>query len=130
MRLRINPDVVGGMADETGGFLVDVEEHGLTGSGSPKMMAAVGEMTGRGTRHRHSPLIWSDEAWTQLFGRTPEELAGFVSQDGNISTRQKEENAKLLRYLEQRLQWMRVVLAVGWMGEVDGGVLAVVGVVQ
>ena len=48
----------------------------------------------------------------------------------SISKKLKEENAKLLRYLEQRLTWMRVVLAVGWLDGVDAGVLAVLGVVQ
>jgi hypothetical protein len=114
-KLRVNPDVVGGMADESGGFLVSQEKR-----------------TGRTIKH--SPLLLSDQAWTDLLGRTPEELAEFCREADDagcgITSKQKMENAKLLRYLEQRLTWMRVVLAVGWLDEVDGGVLAVLGVVQ
>jgi hypothetical protein len=120
-KLRINPDVVGGMADESGGFLVDIFGQKTTG-------------TVPNRRHTPNPLIWSDHAWTDLLGRTPEELAEFCREVDDmgvsISKKQKEENAKLLRYLEQRLTWMRVVLAVGWLDEVDGGVLAVLGLVQ
>jgi hypothetical protein len=106
MGLRINPDVVGGMADETGGFSIS------SSSASSK---------------RHSPLLWTDLAWMQLLGRTQGELAEFVRED--VSARQRRENAKVVRYLEQRLEWMRVVLLVGWMGGVMGGRVGVLGVV-
>ena len=118
-KLRINPDVVGGMADESGGFLVDVFGQ---------------KTTAKNRRNSTNPLIWSDQAWTDLLGRSPEDLAEFCREVDDagcgIASKQKMENAKLLRYLEQRLTWMRVVLAVGWLDEVDGGVLAVLGIVQ
>lgn len=60
-------------------------------------------------------LIWSDTAWEQLLGRTAEELAN--------------SSPELLRYMEKRLQWLRVTLVVGWPGEELGaGRLCVLGV--
>jgi hypothetical protein len=48
-------------------------------------------------------LIWSDAAWTQLLGRTAEELAGSKMEQ--------------LRYMEERMRWLRITLLMGWGGE-------------
>lgn len=96
------------MADETGGFLISSSSASASST-------------------KHSPLLWTDAAWSQLLGRSPAELAEFVRED--ISAKQKSEYQKVVRYLEQRLEWMRVVLLVGWMEEVMGGRIGVLGVV-
>lgn len=130
--LRINPAAVGGLVDETGC---------LIGEGSEK---------GR--------LIWTDESWTDLFGRQPEAMAALASAafppncaptvvDANLdsaaaataggedATRMepgymKENQAKrLLAYLEHRLTWMRIILLAGWTGKWGGGRLVVLKVV-
>lgn len=63
----------------------------------------------------HGKLIWSPEAWEQLLGRTPEELAS--------------SRTDLLRYLEKRMSFLRVTLVFGWAGEhISGGRLMVLGV--
>ena len=49
-------------------------------------------------------LVWATEAWENLLGRTAEELAGSSTQ--------------LLKYMEQRLLFLRVSLMVGWHEEV------------
>lgn len=60
-------------------------------------------------------LIWSVEAWEQLLGRTAQELV--------------ESSTALLRYLERRLEYLRVTLVFGWAGEeVTGGRLMILGV--
>ncbi len=49
-------------------------------------------------------LIWSEDAWWQLLGRTKEELAG--------------SSAELLKYLESRLLFLKVIVMFGWATEV------------
>lgn len=94
--------------------------------------------------------MWSDEAWADLFGRVPEEMARLAvaasattavgNENGNGEAEGKgrveveeeediregrrkgervggnEEAKRLLKYLEERLTWMRVILLVGWTG--------------
>jgi len=61
-------------------------------------------------------LIWSDDAWTQLLGRTAEELCA--------------AEVETLRYLEERMRWLRVTLLMGWGGDDErtGGRLCVLSV--
>ena len=112
VHLRVNPNLIGGMADETGG--VGCALAPVAASQTSKKKA-------------HSKVLWTDEAWCQLLGRSAEELAAFCREDVTVKT--KKENSNMLRYLEQRLLWMRVVLMVGWTGDVGGGRLAVLRVV-
>ena len=49
-------------------------------------------------------LIWSDEAWEQLLGRNAKELA--------------DSSVKLLKYLENRLLFLKLAVMFGWSGEV------------
>ena len=112
--LRVNPDVVGGMAEETGSVELNMDRQVSKQQGS--------------MRKGHSKIVWSDEAWTQLLGRGPEELAAFCRDD--VTAKIKKENVNVLMYLEQRLLWMRVVLLVGWTGDVEGGRVAVLKVVE
>ena len=117
--LRVNPDVVGGLADEMGGVGWSFLPQGSRGPGTSTKWSG---------RKGHSKVLWSDEAWCQLLGRGPEELALFCRED--VNPKVKKENANLLRYLEQRLLWMRVILLVSWTGEVCGGRVAVLRVVE
>ena len=51
-------------------------------------------------------LIWSDEAWEQLLGRNAEELAAATG------------NVQLLKYLENRLLFLKLAVMFGWSEEV------------
>ncbi len=62
-------------------------------------------------------LVWSDEAWEQLLGRNAEGLAAASS------------SAQLLRYLENRLLFLRLALLFGWSGDVGKIVVLRVGIV-
>lgn len=62
-------------------------------------------------------LIWSDEAWEQLLGRNAEGLAAASS------------SAQLLRYLENRLLFLRLALLFGWSGDVGKIVVLGVGII-
>jgi hypothetical protein len=112
VHLRVNPNLIGGMADETGGVGCAFAPIDASQTGKKKA---------------HSKVLWTDEAWCQLLGRSVEELAAFCRE--HVTVKAKKENGNLLRYLEQRLLWMRVVLMVGWTGCVGGGRLAVLRVV-
>lgn len=62
-------------------------------------------------------LIWSDEAWGQLLGRSAEELAAASS------------SVQLLKYLENRLLFLKLAIMFGWSGEVGKIVVLRVGIV-
>ena len=49
-------------------------------------------------------LIWSDDAWEQLLGRNAEGLAG--------------SSVKLLKYLENRLLFLKLAVMFGWSEDV------------
>lgn len=49
-------------------------------------------------------LIWSDEAWEQLLGRNAEGLAG--------------SSVRLLKYLENRLLFLKFAVMFGWSEDV------------
>ncbi|KAF6232815.1 hypothetical protein HO173_009029 [Letharia columbiana] len=49
-------------------------------------------------------LVWSDDAWEQLLGRTAEDLAG--------------SNLTLLKYLENRLLFLKLAVMFGWSEDV------------
>lgn len=51
-------------------------------------------------------LIWSDEAWEQLLGRNAQELAAATG------------NVQLLKYLENRLLFLKLSVMFGWSEEV------------
>lgn len=62
-------------------------------------------------------ITWSSKAWTELFGRSEQQLAD-MSIDG-------------LKYLERRMSGLRVSLIFGWAGVKSrdtGGRLCVLGV--
>ena len=119
IHLRINPDLVREMADETGSI--------SSATQTPRNRIGCSQKTLNLGRRNHSKVLWSDEAWTQLLGRSIEAFADLSADVGAQETRQ--QNVELLRYLEERLQWMRVILLVRWSGEYAGGRLAVVKVV-
>ena len=116
--LRINPNLVGEMADETGAVSCAAGQDEKDAMNSPKAYGT--------TKKQHSKILWSDEAWKQLLGRSPEQLARLC--DARDDAR-RQHNFVLLRYLEQRLIFMRVILLVGWTGDHLGGRLAVLSVV-
>ena len=49
-------------------------------------------------------LIWSDDAWEQLLGRNAKGLAG--------------SSLKLLKYLENRLLFLKLAVLFGWSEDV------------
>jgi hypothetical protein len=118
MDLRINPDLVGEIADETGAVccISRIEE----GNARDRSQAT------DDTKKQHSKILWTDEAWTQLLGRSPKQLAGLCDTGDPAKF---QDNLVLLRYLEQRLMFMRVIILVGWTGDNQGGRLAVLSVV-
>lgn len=116
--LRINPNLVGEIADETGAVSCESGPEDTDRRNSSK--------ASKTPKKQHSKLLWTDEAWTQLLGRSPKELAS-VRGVGKGATVQ--HNLALLRYLEQRLLFMRVILLIGWTGGTLGGRLAVLRVV-
>jgi len=146
VELRINPDLVGEVADETGAISTHSADGGRGGGGgrggcgsrttqatitspakpssssakSPFVNAPPATPKGPG----HSTLLWTDEAWTQLLGRSSADVARQCEMAAGCG-RRMEENWELLRYLEQRLCWMRVILLIGWTGEWGGGRVAV-----
>lgn len=80
---------------------------------SPRVQ--IGTVTDETASITAGKLIWSNEAWEQLLGRTAPELV--------------TSSTELLRYLEKRLEYLRVTLEFGWAGEeVTGGRLTVLGV--
>jgi hypothetical protein len=108
-QLRVNPDVVGEIADEMGAIY----------SGCEPASTLSGPHGSQSSR-RYSKLLWSDEAWTNLLGRTPEEFAEWLGQ-GQMEP---------LQALQDRLSYMRVIMMVGWTGEYGGGRLAILKIVQ
>ena len=126
MCLRVNPNVVSEIADETGA----IGTYGPNGVGGAISTAGSpsGEMGRR--RRNYSTILWTDEAWTHLLGRTPADLAALCDEDGYGGSRTAiTPHLESLRYLEQRLLWMRVILMVGWTGSYGGGRLAILKVV-
>ena len=110
-QLRINPNVVGEIADENGAIYSGSQQNLAGNASSPHLPQS---------SRRNSKILWSDEAWTNLLGRTPEEFALWLGQ-GQVG---------LLQALEHRLEYMRVVMMIGWTGEYGGGRLAVLKIVQ
>ena len=51
-------------------------------------------------------IIWSDDAWEQLLGRNADELASATAE------------VKLLKYLENRLLFLKLAVMFGWSEEV------------
>ena len=68
---------------------------------NPRLVGLLIDETGGITSGK---LIWSDEAWCQLLGCLPEQLA--------------DSDAAMLKCLEQRLLFLRVVVLFGWSAEV------------
>jgi hypothetical protein len=108
-QLRVNPDMVGEIADEMGAIYND-----------RKPLSTLSSPHGSQSGKRYSRMFWSDEAWTNLLGRTPEEFAEWLRQ-GQMET---------LQALQDRLSYMRVIMMVGWTGEYGGGRLAILKIVQ
>jgi hypothetical protein len=107
--LRVNPNVVGEIADEMGAIY----------SGCKPVLTLSSPHDSQSSR-RYNKMLWSDEAWRNLLGRTPEEFAEWLKQ-GQIEH---------LQALQDRLLYMRVIMMVGWTGEYGGGRLAILKIVQ
>jgi hypothetical protein len=125
--LRMSPALIGELADETGSISSN-SKHQI--GASPAKLASPRKNTSsesRETSKAHSAIMWSDNAWTQLLGVTP---AAFAIEVAGVEGGSDQTIMERLRYLEQRLEWMRVVLRIGWTGEYGGGRLAVLEVVQ
>jgi hypothetical protein len=118
IRLRINPNLVGEITDETGAISCLSPPDEPDAGRSPKAVGC--------NKRQHSKILWTDEAWTKLLGRSPEQLAALCDEGAGEKA---HHNAELVRYLEQRLLFMRVIFFVGWTGDSHGGRLAVLSVV-
>jgi hypothetical protein len=70
-------------------------------------------------------MLCSDEAWTNLLGRTADEFAEWLGFS-NAS----QDQIGLLQALEHRLSYVRVVMTIGWTGDYGGGWLATLKVVE
>ena len=70
-------------------------------------------------------MLWSDEAWTNLLGRTPDEFVDWLG-----FSRESLSQVCHLQALEHRLSYVRVVMMIGWTGDYGGGRLAILKVVQ
>lgn len=108
-QLRVNPDMVGEIADEVGAIY----------NGS-KPVSTLSSPHGSQNNRRYSKMLWSDEAWANLLGRTPKEFAEWLGQ-GQMEP---------LQALQDRLSYVRVIMMVGWTGEYRGGRLAILKIVQ
>ena len=123
INLRINANLVSEMTDETGA----ISSTFLPSTSHPPNPSKTTHIPSRQHSRQPSKILWTDEAWTQLLGQSPEQLAKLV--DAGDST-QAQHDLNVLRYLEQRLMFMRVILLVGWTGDDElGGRLAVLSVV-
>ncbi|ERF76910.1 hypothetical protein EPUS_02621 [Endocarpon pusillum Z07020] len=123
IKLRINANLVSEMTDETGA----ISSTFLASTSHPPNPSKTTHTSSRTHSRKPSKILWTDEAWTQLLGRSPEQLAKLVD---TCDAAQAQHNLSILRYLEQRLSFMRVILLVGWTGDDElGGRLAVLGVV-
>ena len=78
---------------------------------NPRIMGMLIDETGSITSGR---LLWSDDAWWQLLGRTKEELVS--------------SSEELLRYLEHRLLFLKIWVMFGWAPEIGKLVVLKVGI--
>jgi len=83
----------------------------LTLSLNPKIIGTLLDETGSIAPGK---LLWSERAWEQLFGRTVKEVTEMTNEE--------------IRWLEQRILFMRLHLVFGW--EESVGKLAILGVRQ
>jgi hypothetical protein len=113
-KLRINPNLVGEIADETGAIYNGIAS--ISTANSPQRCQSGG---------KNNKILWSDEAWSSLLGREPEAFAEWIGWFG-----QSSGQIELLQALEHRLSYMRVVMMIGWTGEWGGGRLAILKIVQ
>lgn len=114
LQLRVNPNLVSEIADETGAIY----------GGTALICKGDGPSSSQGAR-KNSKILWSDEAWTNLLGRTPGEFAEWLGFSG-----ESQGQIGLLQALEHRLSYTRVIMMIGWTGEYGGGRLAILKVVQ
>ncbi|KAN0077904.1 hypothetical protein V8E54_006208 [Elaphomyces granulatus] len=97
VELRLNPNIIGALTDETGTISCSPPFHA-------DCKARQDAIRLRESKPRPStPLIWSPEAWCQLLGRGPEELLGMVNS-----------NSSFLMQLQSSLQFMRITVIFGW----------------
>ncbi|KAL2222439.1 hypothetical protein M432DRAFT_538832, partial [Thermoascus aurantiacus ATCC 26904] len=100
--LRLNPQVIGALSDETGTIACSPSAPSLSSSRGAASFSPTASPT---------PLIWSPHAWRQLLGREPAELLAAPTPDSN-------GEASLLGYIESRLRFQRITVVFGWSGEV------------
>ena len=133
--LRLNPNLIAEMADETGA--ISCLAAGGIGATTPfptQTAAVFSKQQQQQQQRLHCPeqrskLLWTDQAWTQLLGRSPDHIAALANITTTTDPARGQRNLLFLRHLEQRLAFMRVILLVAWTGEQLGGRLAVLEVV-
>ena len=108
-QLRVKLSMVGEIVDEMGAIY----------SGSTPVSTLSSPHESQSSR-RDSKMLWSDEAWTNLLGRTPEEFVEWLGQG----------QMEALQALRDRLSYMRVIMMVGWTSEYGGGRLVILKIVQ
>jgi hypothetical protein len=131
--LRLNPSLIAEMADETGA-ISSLEAGADATTPFPSQTATAFPRQQQQQQQYHRPkhrskLLWTDQAWTQLLGRSPDHIAALANITTTTDPTPAQRNLLFLRYLEQRLTFMRVILLVAWTGEQLGGRLAVLEVV-
>jgi hypothetical protein len=114
LRLRLNPNLVSEIADETGAI------YGGTAS-----LCMGGVPSSPRNARKDIKVLRSDEAWTNLLGRTPDEFVDWLG----FSSESLSQVCHL-QALEHKLSYMRVVMMIGWTGDYGGGRLAILKVVQ
>jgi hypothetical protein len=130
--LRLNPNLIAEMADETGAISSVVPGADATTpfSSSKSTTVLTRQQPQQQLRpQQRSKLLWTDQAWTQLLGREPDHIAALANVNTTTDPARAQRNLLFLQHLEQRLAFMRVILLVAWTGEQLGGRLAVLEVV-
>lgn len=126
IKLRLSPDIVEDIADETGAIRTvspcKTDKELCT---NPKNAPNTQKIR---SQQNPSCVLFSDAAFTDLLGHPPNVLVEMCSP--GLPPQTYNQNISRLRLLEQRMQWVRVTMLVGWTGEWSGGKLAILRVMK
>ncbi|KAL1998817.1 hypothetical protein VTN02DRAFT_5532 [Thermoascus thermophilus] len=94
VELRLNPQVIGALTDETG----------TISCSPPPPFRGPSALSNPPSRLSSTPLVWSPHAWRQLLGREPAEL--LTAAPAHLGS------------IQSRLRFLRITVVFGWSGEV------------